>query len=80
VGYVRYAVVLLTGIIAGGRAVDAAQAWRQWHRWLDHDASAADAYRTFWLVDTAVAVVSLAIAVLVWWLLRPRVPAPSRRP
>jgi hypothetical protein len=72
---VRYAVVLLTGIIAGGRTVDALQAWREWHRVATSDPSAADAFRTFFLVDLAAAILSLGIAALVWWLLRPR-PAP----
>jgi hypothetical protein len=68
---VRYAVVLLTGIVAGGRAVDALEAWREWHLWAARDPSAADAYRTFWMVDVAVAATSLLVALLVWWLLRP---------
>jgi hypothetical protein len=70
-GVVRYVVVLLAGIIAGGRAVDAVQAWREWHRWAERDPSAADAYRTFLMVDVAVAVLSLAMALVIWWLLRP---------
>lgn len=69
---IRYAVVLVTGFIAGGRAVGAARSWQQWHRWAVQDPSGADAYQTFFLVDTAVALLSLAIAGLVWWLLRPR--------
>jgi hypothetical protein len=36
------------------------------------DPSAADAYRMFFLENTAVALLSLAIAGLIWWLLRPR--------
>jgi len=71
IGVVRYVVVLLSGIIAGGRAVDAVQAWQEWHRWAERDPSAAEAYRTFWMVDVAVAAVSLAMALLIWWLLRP---------
>jgi hypothetical protein len=71
IGVVRYVVVLLAGIIAGGRAVDAVQAWREWHRWAERDPSAAEAYRTFWMVDVAVAALSLVIALLIWWLLRP---------
>jgi hypothetical protein len=62
----------VTGFIAGGRVVDAAHAWNEWHRAGTADPSAADAYRTFFAVDAAVAALSLAIAVLVWWLLRPR--------
>jgi hypothetical protein len=73
IGVVRYVVVLLAGIIAGGRAVDAVQAWREWHRWAERDPSAAEAYRTFWMVDVAVAALSLAMALLIWWLLRPSV-------
>jgi hypothetical protein len=68
---VRYGLVLLAGIIAGGRAVDAVQAWREWHRWAERDPSAAEAYHTFWVVDVAVAALSLAMALLIWWLLRP---------
>jgi hypothetical protein len=71
IGVVRYGIVLLAGIIAGGRAVDAVQAWREWHRWVERDPSAADAYRTFWMVDVGVAVLSLAMALLIWWLLQP---------
>lgn len=70
--WVRYLVVLLTGFLAGSRAVDAVQSWNEWHRQRATDPSAADAYYTFFLVDLAVAVVSLSIAALVWWLLRPQ--------
>lgn len=75
----RYAVVLLTGFIAGGRTVDALQAWREWHRLAASDPSAAEGYRTFCLVDSAAAAVSLTLAALVWWLLRPR-PGSRRLP
>jgi hypothetical protein len=69
---VRYLVVLLTGFLAGSRAVDAVQSWNEWHRQLATDPSVADAYYTFFLVDLAVAALSLIIAALVWWLLRPQ--------
>jgi hypothetical protein len=72
VQWVRYLVVLFTGFLAGSRAVDAVQSWNEWHRQRTTDPSAADAYYTFFLVDLAVAVVSLSIAALVWWLLRPQ--------
>jgi hypothetical protein len=68
----RYLVVLVTGFIAGSRAVDAIRSWQEWHAWISRDPSGADAYRTFFLTNVVVAVVSLAIAGLVWWLLRPR--------
>jgi ABC-type sulfate transport system permease component len=69
---IRYAVVLLTAFIAGSRTVDAAQSWNEWQSWTMRDPSAAEAYRTFFLMSAATAVVSLAIAGLVWWLLRPK--------
>jgi hypothetical protein len=69
---IRYLIVLVTGYIAGSRTVDALRSWREWHSWAVKDPSGADAYRTFFLVDAAVALVSLLIAGLVWWLLRPQ--------
>jgi hypothetical protein len=69
---IRYAVVLLTGFIAGGRSVDAVRAWNEWQNWKVRDPSGADLYRTSFLMDMASALVSLAIAALVWWLLRPK--------
>ena len=54
---VRHVVVLLTGFIAGARTVDAVRSWKDWDLFLQ---------------NTVVAVLSLTIAGLVWWLLRPR--------
>jgi hypothetical protein len=68
----RYGLVLVAGIIAGGRTVSAIQAWQQWRIWRERDPSGADAYRTFAEVDIAIAVLSLGVAVLIWWLLRPQ--------
>lgn len=68
---VRYLVVLITGFIAGSRAVDAVRSWREWHMWAARDPSGADAYRAFFVTDATITVLSLAIAGLVWWLLRP---------
>ena len=68
----RYLIVLVTGFIAGSRTVDAIRSWREWHAWAVRDPSAAEAYRTFFRVSAAIALVSLLIAGLVWWLLRPR--------
>lgn len=65
-----YVAVLLGGFIAGGRIVSATHAWREWHTWNELDPSGADAYRTFFLVDLGVAALTVAIAGLVWWLLR----------
>ena len=68
---IRYGVVLITGFIAGSRTVEAARSWQEWHTWAAQDPSGAEAYRTFFLVDVALALLSLSIAALVWWLLKP---------
>ena len=67
----RYAVVLLAGIIAGGRIVEAYAAWQQSRELRGWDPSAADAALTFAQMDLAIALLCFAIAGLVWWLLRP---------
>jgi hypothetical protein len=69
---IRYLVVLTAGFLAGSRTVDAARSWLAWRHWIGPDPSAADAYRKFFLENTAVALLSLAIAGLIWWLLRPK--------
>jgi hypothetical protein len=71
---VRYVVVLITGFVAGSRVVDAIRSWQEWHKWSTLDPSGAEAYKTFFLVNAAAAALSLAIAGLVWFLLRPRSP------
>ncbi len=76
---VRYAAVLLGGFIAGGRIVSAIHAWREWHRWVEQDPSGADAYRTFFLVDLGIVALTVALAGLVWWLLRSSPPENSDR-
>jgi hypothetical protein len=66
----RYIVVLLTGFLAGSRLVDAAQTWREWRVAGPGSPSAAELHGYF-LRDLGIAVLSLAIAGLIWWLLRP---------
>jgi hypothetical protein len=68
----RYLVVLLTGLIAGSRLVGAVQSWMEGQHWSARDLSSAGAYRQLFLENTAMALLSLSIAALVWWLLRPR--------
>jgi hypothetical protein len=53
--------------------VEAIRSWREWHIWATRDPSGAAAYKTFFMINAATAALSLALAVLVWWLLRPRV-------
>ncbi len=62
--------MLLTAFIAGGRLIGAYQAGSEWRSWAVRDPSAAEAYRTFFVADLVIALLSLAIAGLVWWLLR----------
>lgn len=72
----RYSVVLLAGALAGVKIVSAAQAWQQYFSWRQRDPSGAGAYLTFAQVDTAIVVVSIGLAALVWWLLRSPAQAP----
>ena len=76
---VRYVIVLLTGFLAGSRTVDAVQSWKEWHTRLATDPSDAANYHSYFLVDLAVAALSLTIAGLVWWLLRPKTEGSSGR-
>jgi hypothetical protein len=66
----RYIVVLAAGFLAGSRLVDAAQTWREWRMAAPTSPSAAEVHGYF-LRDLGIAVLSLAIAALIWWLLRP---------
>ena len=66
----RSALVLLGGLLAGSRLVDAARAWRAWQRWAVSDPSAADLYRTNFWIDVGFAVLAIGGAGLVSWLLQ----------
>jgi len=66
----RYIVVLLAGFLAGNRVVDAAQTWQEWRMAPAALPNAAE-LRGYFLRDLGIAVLSLAIAGLIWWLLRP---------
>jgi putative flippase GtrA len=74
----RYAIVLLGGIIAGVSAVTAMQAWQKYWIWRGRDPSAADAYLSFATTNSAVVVLSVALAWLLWWLLQPPSPRGGR--
>jgi hypothetical protein len=67
--FLRYAFVLLGGSLAGTRVVDAARSWREWHRWAVTDPSAADLYRTDFMLDAGIVLVVLAGAGLVYRIL-----------
>ena len=68
----RYATVVLAGIVAGSKTVSAFQGWQQYRLWRLRDPSGADASLTFAQLELAMAGLSLTIAALVWWLLRPK--------
>jgi hypothetical protein len=70
----RYALVLIAGIVAGDRIAEAIRAWQEWHRWMGRDPSGSDAHRTFFLVNATAALLSIGLAALLWHLLRPRRP------
>jgi hypothetical protein len=70
---VRYLVVLLAGILAGGRAVEAVRSWNEWRsRTGSGGASGADAYKNFLMVNIGTVVLSICLAALLWHLLRPK--------
>ena len=70
----RYALVLIAGMLAGNRVVEAIRAWQEWHSWLVSDASGSEAYRTFFLVNATAALLCIGLAALLWYLLRPKRP------
>jgi len=70
----RYAIVLLGGSVAGVAGVAAIESWQQYRLWTGRDSSAAEAYLSFAANNSAVVVLSVALAGLLWWLLRPRSP------
>jgi hypothetical protein len=67
----RSCVVLLAGIIAGGRAVSAVQSLQQYHAIATTEPSRAEPYLTVAAHDLGILALSFALAGLVWWLLRP---------
>jgi hypothetical protein len=67
----RFGIVVIATLIAVSQAVGAFQSWRQYRLWRARDPSAADAYLTFAQVDAGLAALSVGVALLGWWLLRP---------
>jgi hypothetical protein len=76
VAWVRHGVALVAGFIAGTRGISAITGWRAWHDLASRDPSGAELYRTATILDLGIAAVSLALAGLAWWLLRPPRAAP----
>jgi hypothetical protein len=68
---VRSCVALLAGIIAGGRAVSAVRSLEQYHAMRMAEPSQAEPYLTLAAYDLGILVLSVTLAGLVWWLLRP---------
>lgn len=69
--WVRRAVVLVLGFVAGSRGISAISAWRAWHDLAASDPSGAELYQTSAMLDLTIVGVSLALAALVWWFLHP---------
>jgi hypothetical protein len=69
--WVRHGIVLVGGFVAGSRGISAISAWRAWRDLAASDPSGAELYQTTAMLDLAVVVVSLALAALAWWFLRP---------
>ena len=76
--WVRSGVVLAGGFVAGDTVVGAFQALRHAREVAATDPSGADLYRTTAELDAGIALASVCLAALVWWLLRdppgPRLP------
>ncbi len=68
----RAGLILLLGVVAGSRLVEAWFWWGQYLEWRGKAPSGADASLTFAELDVAVAVLSIAGAWLAWGLRRPR--------
>jgi hypothetical protein len=69
---IRYLVVLIGGVVAGGRVAEAIIAWQEWRRWMLTDPTGAEAYRNFLVGNAMAAILSVCLAALVWHLLRPK--------
>jgi len=68
---VRSCVVLLTGIIAGGRAISAVKSLEQYQAMRMTEPSRAEPYLSAAAHDLGIVALSVTLAGLVWWLLRP---------
>jgi hypothetical protein len=69
--WLRHGIVLVGGFVAGSRGISAIAAWRAWHDLAASDPSGAELYQTTAMLDLGIVAVSLALAGLGWWLLRP---------
>ena len=69
---IRWGLLLAGLVTAGMRAPELHRFWVQWHALLAADASAADAYRTYFLVELGILAFILAVAVVLFWALGPR--------
>ena len=68
---VRSCVALLAGMTAGGRAVGAVQSLEQYYAMRMTDPSRAEPYLAVATYDLSIVALSVTLAGLVWWLLRP---------
>ena len=75
----RYGCVLVAGYLAGTGVVSALTNWREWHRWAVDDPSVADLYRTNFWFDLASSAAAIALAALLFHLLRPASPTDITR-
>jgi hypothetical protein len=66
----RFVVAFAGGAVGTDRIVAAAKAWRQWHRWIRADPSAADLFKTNCWIFSIEAALAITFAALVYSLLR----------
>ena len=80
-GHYRAAIrwgLLLAGVVtAVARVPELHRYWVQWHALAGGDASAAEAYRTFFEVESGITAFLLAMAAGLFYALRPREKKPG---
>jgi len=69
---IRWGLLLAGLVTAAMRAPELHRFWAQWHALLGADASAANAYRSYFLVECGILAFILAVAVVLFWALGPR--------
>jgi len=69
---VRWGLLLAGLITVGMRAPELHRFWFQWHALGEADATAAESYRRYFLVESGITLFVLAMAMGLFWVLGPR--------
>ncbi|HKN61902.1 MAG TPA: hypothetical protein VJW93_12040 [Candidatus Acidoferrales bacterium] len=74
---VRWGLLLAGLVTAAMRVPELHRFWVQWHALSGVDASAAEAYKTYFEVEAAITLFVLAVAAVLFYALRPRQQKPQ---